>query len=129
MSPGYKFSKKEKLNDLHLITAIFNKQGQSVFKPPILLAYYETELNSPFPVQVLFSVSKKKFQRAHDRNRIKRLMSESYRMNKHRIYEALADKNKQYAIAFLYLDNVLPDHGLVDDKLNSSINEFIKRVS
>lgn len=129
MSVRYTFFKEEKLNDKRLITAIFNRKGASVFKPPILLVYIETQTEGAFPVQVMFSVSKKKFKRAHDRNRIRRLMTESYRLNKHRIYESLNDKNKQYALAFLYLDQVLPDYELVDAKINAGINEFIKRVS
>ena len=59
------------------------------------------ERKSDFPVQFALSVSKKKFKRAVDRNRIRRLVRESYRLNKHILYEKLTAQqgtsNKQQA--------------------------------
>lgn len=42
-----------------------------------------------WPVKVGFSIPKKRFRRAHDRNRIKRLLKEAWRTQKHSLYESV----------------------------------------
>ncbi|MDA0778374.1 MAG: ribonuclease P protein component [Bacteroidetes bacterium] len=69
--------RRKKLCHKATIDAIFKKKGESVFKSPILLAYYKTELITPFKCQVMISVGKRKFKKAVDRHRIKRQISES----------------------------------------------------
>ncbi|MBR9861249.1 ribonuclease P protein component [bacterium] len=129
MGSLYTFNKSERLTDVRLIDAIFKRKGHSVFKPPVLLAYLETELNSPFPAQVLISVSKKKFNKAVDRNRIRRMMREAYRLHKHKLYEALEQKQKTIAIAFIYLDAKQPTYDLLEKNIILAIDECIKRLS
>ena len=72
MGTSNSFHKHEKLCHKATIDAIFKKKGESVFKPPILLAYYKTELITPFKCQVMISVGKRKFKKAIDRHRVKR---------------------------------------------------------
>ena len=57
--------------------------------------------------QVAFTVSKSKFKHAVDRNRIKRLMREAYRTNKHQFIEKLQQENKAVALMFIYKKNRL----------------------
>ena len=126
---NFTFNKAERLKDIKLITALFEKKGESIFKPPILLAFIPSELSTRYPVQVMFSVSKKKFNKAHDRNRIKRLMKEAWRLHKHEVYENLKGSNKQYAVAFLYLEQTMPTFDLVEQKIIAAIHEFNQRLS
>ena len=51
---------------------------------PILARAVQTELSHEVPFQAAFSVGKKRFRRAVDRNRIKRLMREAWRVEKRR---------------------------------------------
>ncbi len=55
-------------------------QGNSIYEYPFKIIYAETELPEPVPYQVAFGVSKKKFKKAVRRNRIKRLMRETFRL-------------------------------------------------
>lgn len=76
-----RFSKREHLCSKKLIEELFSK-GRSTFSYPIKLFYLKSTAAQTQGVQVLVSVSKKHFKRAVDRNKIKRLLRESYRKNK-----------------------------------------------
>jgi ribonuclease P protein component len=124
MGISHTFHKEEKLSHKASIDAIFQKKGNSIFRSPILLAYYKTDLITPFPCQLLVSVGKKKFKRAVDRNRIKRQITDLYRLNKHSIYTAVPEGEK-YAIGILFLGKKMPKQEDLEKKLNSCFNELI----
>ena len=75
----FTFGKPEKLKSRKLIGKLF-EDGKSVKKFPVRLVYLQTNHTSDFPVQAGFSVPKRNFKRAVDRNRIKRLIRESFRI-------------------------------------------------
>src|SRR5690606_34395065 len=75
------FSKAERLCSKKLITQLFSK-GSAFNLYPLRFVILKAEApGTGFP-QVLISVSKKYFKRAHDRNRLKRQIREAYRLNK-----------------------------------------------
>lgn len=78
---------------------------------------------------MMVSVSKKKFKRAVKRNRIKRLMRESYRKNKAEYHTVAHNAGRSIDIAFLYLKNELADYEEIEtamikaaDVLNNKVN-------
>ena len=76
----FTFSKKERLSKEKDIQELF-KKGSSFYLFPFKIIYIrrpEADIH-----QVLISVSKKNFKTAPDRNRIKRIIREGYRLNKH----------------------------------------------
>lgn len=111
------FSKDERLHSRSLIEKVAG-EGSSFLVHPFKVIWLDTEsLESKYPAQVLMSVPKKKFPRAVDRNRIKRLMREAYRKNKHLLYKALDEKNKKRAVMLIYIDKVLPEYKLIEEKI------------
>ena len=74
--------------------------------------------------KVAFAVSKKNFKKAVDRNRIKRLMRESYRKNKYLLQEYCGEKEKTLAILFIYTGKELPDYVGVEAKIILSLKRF-----
>ena len=69
-------------------------------------------------------------RRAVDRNRMKRLMRESYRRNKEALLPALAESGRSCAIMFLYSKNIshrreLPSYQQVE----SDIRRILKRIA
>jgi len=121
------FHKLEKLSHKASIDAIFQKKGQSIFKPPILLAFLKTNLLTPYSCQVFVSVGKRKFKKAVDRNRIKRQIIDVYRLNKNRIYEVITD-DTQYALGILFLGKDQPTSSEIEKNVTLAIDEFIKRI-
>ncbi|NQX93083.1 MAG: ribonuclease P protein component, partial [Flavobacteriales bacterium] len=78
---SHTFRKTERLTHKKLIELTF-KEGEKVKAFPFLFVYRWTEPRSESPVQVMMSVGKRNFKKAVDRNKIKRLMKEVYRLNK-----------------------------------------------
>jgi ribonuclease P protein component len=81
------FPKEEHLCRKKLIEELFGKQSSSFGVYPLRLVYTKTAAPTTAPPQVLVSVSKRSFKRAVDRNRLKRLIREAYRLNKYRLTE------------------------------------------
>jgi ribonuclease P protein component len=69
------------------------------------LLYLETEANEQPPVKVLIAIPKKKLKLAVQRNRMKRLVREAYRLSKHKLLEVVARSGKHYDIAFIFTGN------------------------
>ena len=81
----YTFPKEEHLCRKKLIDELFSKQGSSFGVYPLRIIWVRSATPSAAPPQVLISVSKRTFKRAVDRNRLKRLIREAYRLNKYRL--------------------------------------------
>lgn len=81
---GHRFPKSERLCSIKDIEELFSK-GSSTFLYPFKILYLHCDNKPPYP-QVLFSVPKKNFRKAVDRNRIKRQLKEIYRQNKGLIF-------------------------------------------
>lgn len=107
------FPKSEKLKSRKLIEHLF-KTGKLVKVYPVQLVFTETEYTH-VPFQVGFSVPKKRVKLAVNRNRIKRLMRESYRLNKHLLCKNTTDEiAKKYVVMFIYTASELPDFETVN---------------
>lgn len=119
----YSFPKKEKLKSKKLIDQLF-AEGRSVSNFPIKLIYLKTELPYDVPIQAGVTVPKKNFKSAVARNRIKRLLRESYRLNKHLVFN---NSKGAFAFLFLYLGKEMPDYALVDEHLQAVLHKFKKK--
>lgn len=116
---NYKFPKSEKLRLKKDLENLF-KHGNKIFKYPITLIYLPK--HDPGKNLCAVSVPKRKFKKAVDRNRIKRLMREAYRLNKHIIIL----KNKHYHIMFIYSVTQKPDFKLVEKSIIILLNDLSK---
>lgn len=117
------FRKPERLVSRLAFESLFeNGEGHVAF--PVRMVWKEMTLPTRYPVQVAFSVPKRNFRRAVDRNRIKRLMRESYRQNKNTLYALLEVKGKQFALLFVYVGRKLPVSGDVSTGIRSNLHHL-----
>ena len=107
----FTYSKAEKLKSRKIIDLLFS-EGKSVSKYPLRLVYAPTEgVNEKLLFGV--SVSKKYFKNASDRNYLKRVLRECYRLNKHLLHNNL---DKPYAFMFFYQTKELLTYQEIEEK-------------
>jgi len=121
----YTYGKEEKLKSKKFIAQLFEK-GEVLKNFPLRMVYLKIEHGFKYPVQASVSVSKRNFKRAVDRNRIKRLMRETYRLNKHILYDNLEE---QYIMMIIHLGTKIPDFSLLEDKMKGLLQKFVQNQS
>ena len=120
----YAFPKEEHLCRKKLIDELFSKQGSSFGVYPLRIVWIRNTGLTNTPPQVLISVSKRSFKRAVDRNRLKRLIREAYRLNKYR----LTEQPKGHPIALLgiiFTGKEKSPLALVEKKLISAFHRLL----
>ncbi|PIB34074.1 ribonuclease P protein component [Reichenbachiella sp. 5M10] len=116
----HSFSKKERLNSKKEIDALFSK-GASFYFYPFSIKHTPIDRSDADCHQILISVSKRKFKRAVDRNRIKRLIRESYRLNKQLIENA----DQFLSIAYIYTGKEIHSFDFIQKKLIGSLRRLL----
>ena len=95
---NFNYPKNEKLKSKITIGLLFC-EGKSVSKYPLRLVYLEGSFGEDLPIKIGVSVSKKHFKKAVDRNYFKRVLRETYRLNKCLLTDNLPEP---YAFMLLY---------------------------
>ena len=109
------------------IQALFDKgEGFSVYPFRVVFLFRHDE-SRPVTVRLLVSVSKKRFHHAFKRNRVKRLMRESWRRNKAPLYEICEKDNISLDVALVYTATVIHSYEEVLEKTHKAVNELIKK--
>lgn len=117
------FTKEEKLCSAKSIDSLFSI-GESFIAYPLRVVYLihsESEFDRQ-NASVMVSVPKRKLKRAVKRNRVKRLVREAYRLNKHGLVTLLNRQNKRIDIAFLYLKDELPEFTEIEKSVLKTIS-------
>ena len=144
MRPDFTW-KKEKLKSRKRIERVF-KEGKSFSLFPYRV-YFLLETPAPppaspepppaapeprpvprGPLQAGFGASRRNFKRAVDRNRIKRLSREGYRLQKEPLLRKLQEKGLSMAVFFIYTGRELPDYPTVTEKIGVALLKLIKEL-
>jgi len=95
------FSKEERLRGRLRVQEVVTT-GRTVHEAPFKLTGKIMPLPAAVPAQIAFAVPKRNMPLAVHRNRMKRLMREAYRHNKHRFHAQLTTTGKQCAWLFIF---------------------------
>jgi ribonuclease P protein component len=74
-------------------------------------------------------VSSKNFKKAVDRNRIKRVVKESYRLQRNFLREILAQKNHHLALFLIYTGKELPEFKIISEKIELILLRLAKEIA
>lgn len=127
MAKQFTLNKAERLKRRKIIEQLFS-EGRAVTAFPIRVQY-KTVGELTVPLQAGFSVSSRNFKRAVDRNRIKRLMREAYRLQKLPLEQALQTKEQQLALFLIYTGKELPAYALVKEKVDVVLKKLLQTVN
>ena len=116
-----KFSKKERLCSNSDIDRLFDQNNYFIYKK--IKVYWNLIISEKNNIEVLFSVPKKIIPKAVNRNKIKRLIKESFRKNK----KLLKNKNKLH-LALIYLSPEIPDFNSLEEKIKVILQRLINQL-
>jgi len=127
----FTLGKEERLKCRKQIEQLFDK-GKSFVVAPFRIYFI---VNSESPIQKGESrlkfgtgVSAKIFKKAVDRNRIKRLTREAWRLQKNEIREKTSETQKQLNVFFIYTGKELPDFTTVKEKVAIALKKLADKI-
>jgi ribonuclease P protein component len=126
---SFTYPKNEKLKSKITIDLLFSK-GKSVSKYPLRLVYvasdYGIDQALEQKIKMGVSVSKKNFKHAVDRNYFKRVLRETYRLNKHLLIDNL---DKPYAMMFFYQTKDSLSYEEINTKTIQLFEKFVSQMN
>jgi len=119
-----KWQKRKSRKELDILF----KNGKSVLIFPLRVFYLFSDANVDEKIHCGVGVSKKHYAKAVDRNRIKRLLREGFRLNKIPLQETI--QQKQVSFFILYIDKTMPEgYATIEEKMKQVIIKLNKRYT
>lgn len=124
MIQSFSYNSIEKLKSKKQLDALFkNSKTFTVFPIKLFYALQEQQDNS---IKTGVGVSSRNFKKAVQRNRVKRLLREAYRLEKEPLHTYLNSNKKQLALFLLFIDKELPQYDTLKAKMKLCIQRLIK---
>ncbi|MDG1657788.1 MAG: ribonuclease P protein component [Crocinitomicaceae bacterium] len=120
---GNDLGKEYKLCSHVIIEDVF-ATGDLIKSYPFVARIKLTKLPKQVPFQLVFSAPKRTFRKAYQRNKVKRLCKEAFRLNKYELESALTDSNKQLALFLVFTSR----DKITFDVLEKRVQKLIKKI-
>lgn len=125
----YTFKKEERLCNKKLIDELFHN-GSSFLCYPFKAQWLAVTETAATPVQILISVSKKRYKRAVDRNLVKRRVREAYRLCKQQhLYDALGIAQKNIVFSVSYIGKEIEPYAIMEKKMLKLLKQLSEQVT
>jgi ribonuclease P protein component len=128
MAKIFSYGRNEKLKSRKLMQELFSK-GKTFTVYPVKIFYMQPDGELDHPVKVGVGTSTRYFKKAVERNRIKRLLREIYRIEKLPLHKYLNSSGKQVVIFFLYVDKSMPQFSELKTKIHLALHKLIKQLN
>jgi ribonuclease P protein component len=121
--------KHERLHGKKTIDNLFSQGNSSFFHPFIVYRQIVPAVAGSSPVcAVLFSVGKKRFPHATQRNLLKRRMKEVFRKNKYLFYPFATSRHCNLHLAFVYVKNDLLNYATLEKKMLETFQHILSEM-
>ncbi len=134
----YTLGKSDRLKSRKVIEQLF-KTGKSftvfpfrvlyIIKPALTLVNIGQPTAIGSRLQTGFTVSSRHFKKAVDRNLIKRLMREAYRLQKYELQSSPELDKNSLSIFLIYVGKEIPEYGVVYEKTGVVLKRLIKLIN
>ena len=121
------FSKEERLKSRKQISLLFTNNKQ-LFSYPFKIIYAPNQQEDKSPVKLLISVSKRTFKHAVYCNRMKRLIRESYRLNKSSIYETLNHNDSKILLGIIFVGKEMMKYKEIEKAMIKALNKLQEQL-
>lgn len=127
MSKQFTLGKEERLKSQKQTELVFSEGKKFTLAP--FRVYYLSIKDQLNVLQFGVGVSTKNFKKAVDRNRVKRLAREAYRLQKKILEKKLIEANSYLTVFFIYTGKELPEYKDINDKIGRVLNKLCEIVS
>jgi ribonuclease P protein component len=122
----FTLGKQERLKSRKTIEQLFTEGKKFMLSPFRIFYLFDPMKNSPLQFGV--GVSTKNFKKAIDRNKIKRIIREAYRLQKLPLQKKLKEKNLHLNLFFIYTAKELTDYKVIYDKMDLVLQKLMIEV-
>ena len=122
MTEKLTLGKNERLKSRKLIEQLFS-EGNKFGVVPFRIFYLYKE-DKKMLLQFGVGVSSRNFKKSVDRNRIKRMIREAYRLQKLLLQNGLKDKNGELHIFIIYTGKEIPEYAEVHNKMKKVLDKL-----
>ncbi len=126
----FSFGKNYKLCSRRVVDELFEK-GDIIKQYPLRLLYIKNpaHFNEDTAFQIVISVPKKKIRKAHDRNKVKRMLREQVRINKHHIEQLLHKNKEKLALFLIYSESTILDYPILERKTKKLFQQLYNTLN
>ena len=126
---SFTFSKEERLCSRQLIDRLYNEGHRMMAFPYSVQWMIVTDLSNHTPCQVLIVAPKRKFHHAVDRNRVRRLTRECYRLRKQHLYDFLNVHGISIVFSMVYIHNEIMSFEQLGHKMDKLLEQLEKEIT
>jgi len=106
-----------------MIEHLFSK-GKAISVFPLKLLYVQVD-DAEHGLKAGVTTSSRNFRKAVQRNRVKRILRESYRLQKPALQQWLTNQEKSLAVFFIYTGKELPEFNEVHEKMGLVLQKLL----
>lgn len=121
--------KSQRIYQRKAVQTLFEEGKGFTFYPfRVVVHLYDAENQEVAIPRILVSVSKKRFHHAFKRNRVKRLIRESWRKNKAELMKLCQANNKTLDVALVYNATVIMKYDEIEGKMKQVVERLVEKL-
>jgi ribonuclease P protein component len=127
MAKQFGLGKRNRLKSRREIDSLFEK-GKHFTVFPLRVIYQFEPAPTGVSLQAGVTASKRHFKKAVDRNRVKRLLREAYRLQKNELVKELDARKLKGFLFFVYTDATIAPFALINERMQACLKRLLQHL-